>query len=69
MNAVDRQQNKEKLMLERFRNWYLRNYTELTWFLIGFLCMSGLIDLGRGNYVGAAISFGIAYVNYLFAKR
>lgn len=56
-------------MLENFRQWYLRNYTEITWFIIGFLVMAGLIDIGKGNYVGAVISFGIAWINYLFVKN
>jgi lysozyme family protein len=51
-------------MLQKFRQWYLKNQTEITWFLIGFLCYSGLISLGRGDYIGAAIVFGIAYINY-----
>lgn len=56
-------------MLENFRAWYLRNYNEITWFIIGFLVMAGLQDTSTGNYTGAIISFGLAYVNYLFAKR
>ena len=56
-------------MLDNFRRWYLLNYTEITWFLIGFLVMSGLTDLGTGNYTGAVISFAIAYINYIFSKR
>jgi hypothetical protein len=31
--------------------------------------MAGLTDFGEGNYTGAIISFGIAYINYLFSKR
>lgn len=56
-------------MLDNFRMWYLRNYTEITWFIIGFLVMSGIVDLGDSNYTSAVISFGIAYINYLFVKR
>ncbi len=56
-------------MLERFRLWYLRNYTEITWFLIGFLVMAGLVQVGRGEYVEAAVSWAIAVVNYLFVRR
>ena len=56
-------------MLENFKRWYLRNYTEITWFLIGFLVMGGIVDLNEGNYTGSIISFGIAYINYLFIKR
>lgn len=56
-------------MLDNFRNWYIRNYTEITWFIIGFLIMAGFQDLGQGNYTGAVISFGLAWVNYIFSKR
>ena len=51
-------------MLERFRQWYLTNQKEITWFLIGFLVFAGLQDLSVGNYVGALVSFGLAYINY-----
>jgi hypothetical protein len=55
--------------MNKFRQWYLKNQTEITWFLIGFLCYSGLISLGRGEYVDAAIVFGIAYINYYMRSR
>jgi hypothetical protein len=50
--------------MNRFKQWYLINQKEITWFLIGFLTLDGLQALGRGDYVGAAISFGLAYINY-----
>jgi len=56
-------------MLQKFRSWYLTNHTEITWFLIGFLCYSGLLSLGRGDYVGAVVYFGVAYINYLFYNK
>jgi hypothetical protein len=56
-------------MLENFRQWYLRNYTEITWFLIGFLIMSAIVDIRNNNYLGAFISLGLAYINYIFSKR
>jgi hypothetical protein len=31
--------------------------------------MAGMIDIGEGNYTGAVISFGVAYINYIFSKR
>ena len=55
--------------MDKFRQWYLRNYTEITWFIIGFLTWAGLNDLARGDYVGAAISFGLVALNYAFAKK
>lgn len=56
-------------MLDRIRSWYLRNYTEITWFLIGFLTLAGLQDLGHGDYLGAVISFGLVAINYAFVRR
>lgn len=56
-------------MLEKFRSWYLRNYESITWFIIGFLVIGGLVDLSRGNITGAIISFGIALVNYIFVRK
>ena len=50
--------------MNSFRNWYLSNATEITWFLIGWLTMAGLDALGRGNYVSAAVDFGLVFVNY-----
>ena len=56
-------------MFENFRRWYHRNYTEITWFLIGFLVMAGCSDIGKHDYTGAILSWGIAWVNYFFSKR
>jgi hypothetical protein len=56
-------------MLERFRNWYLNYYAEITWFLIGFLFMGGLSSIGRGDYIDAALCWAIAVLNYIFIKR
>ena len=50
--------------MNSIREFYLKNQKEITWFLIGFLTLSGFQDLGQDNYVGAAISFGLAYINY-----
>jgi hypothetical protein len=55
--------------MNKFRQWYLLNQTEITWFLIGFLCYSGLISFGQGNYVGSVVAFGIAYINYYMQKK
>ena len=54
--------------MNEFRQWYLTNQTKITWFLIGFLTYAGLQDLSTGNYAGAAISFGLAWINYAIAK-
>ena len=56
-------------MLEQFRNWYLNNAIEITWFIIGAMIMSGLIYFGQGMYVNAVISFAIAGANWYFNRK
>ena len=50
--------------MNNFRNWYRRNQTEITWFLIGWMTISALQCLGQGDYIGAALSGGFAFLNY-----
>jgi hypothetical protein len=50
--------------MDSFRNWYISNQDAISWFIIGWLCQSGLDCLIRGSYVWAAVQFGIAYLNY-----
>lgn len=56
-------------MLENFRAWYLRHQIQITWFLIGFLTLSGIISFGQGDFISAIISWGIAVINYYFVKK
>lgn len=55
--------------MNKFRDWYIRNSVEITWFVIGLCVMSGLVSAAAGNYTSAAINFGIAYLNYMLNKR
>ena len=54
--------------MNQIRTWYVRNQTEITWFLIGVLTLTGLEELSRGDYAQAAISFGLVALNYAFRK-
>jgi hypothetical protein len=54
--------------MNSIKAFFIRNQTEITWFLIGFLTLSGFQDLGHGNYIGAAISFVLVYINYAINK-
>jgi hypothetical protein len=56
-------------MWGKFRSWYLENYTEITWFLIGFLVMDALVQLSNRNLGGAILSSALAIVNYVLSKR
>lgn len=47
-----------------FRNWYVSNQDEITWFIIGWLCFSCLDNLIKGSYAWAAFDAVIAYFNY-----
>jgi len=47
-----------------FRDWYINNQDEITWFIIGWVSMSCLDNLVRGSYGWAAIDAAIAYLNY-----
>ena len=55
--------------MNAFRQWYLNNTVEITWFIIGAMVVSGLIYIGQGMYVSAVISFAIAWVNWYFLRR
>ena len=56
-------------MLDNFRRWYLKNFNEITWFLIGWLMLAGISSFFHGDYLNAAIALFIAFVNYTFVKR
>ena len=55
-------------MWDKIRTWMYKNSTQITWFLIGLFTAFGLTDLGNSNFIGAAINFGLAGVNYALRK-
>jgi len=55
--------------MNKFRQWYTTYNNEITWCLIGFLSSGGIEQLLRQNYGNAALSFGIAYLNYALNRR
>lgn len=46
------------------REWYLENQAAITWFIIGFVAQSILIDLINERYLEAAFMTFIAWLNY-----
>jgi hypothetical protein len=50
--------------MNSFRQWYLEHATQITWFLIGFLTLDGCNAIGRGDLLGAFLSFSLAFINY-----
>ena len=55
--------------MNKFRQWYLDNAVQITWFIIGAMIMSGLIYFAQGMYVNALISFAIAAANWYFNRK
>ena len=54
--------------MNRIKQFFYRYQTEIAWFLMGWLTLSGFHDLGAGNYIGAVISWGLAYINYALSR-
>ena len=50
--------------MNRIKQFFYQYHTEIIWFLMGWLILSGFHDLSNGNYLGALISFGLAFINY-----
>lgn len=50
--------------MDNFRDWYLRNQVRITWFIIGWMTISGFHNLGQEKYLWAVIDFALAYLNY-----
>lgn len=55
--------------MTKFRNWYMTYWVEITWFLIGWLAMSMVDALSRGQWTSALIDGLLIYVNYAMSKR
>lgn len=55
--------------LNNFRNWYLNNNTEITWFIIGVCTLSGVESLAREQYTNSIVNFGLAYLNYALNRK
>jgi hypothetical protein len=55
--------------MDKFKQWYWGNYTQITWFLIGFLIASALASFSKGEYSDMAFSLLLAFANYLLYKQ
>lgn len=49
--------------------WYSRYYTEITWFLIGWLSMCALVDFSNGDWLGVLFNLALVALNYFLYKR
>ena len=55
--------------MNKFRAWYFRNYTEITWFIIGWLALNTVQDFVRGDWLGVIINIVLILINYSFWRR
>jgi len=49
--------------MKKFKFWYFKNRTKITWFIIGWLALNSLDELAKGNYISMLISLGLIWVN------
>lgn len=52
----------------QFRNWYVSNQDAITWFIIGFLVQSLMINIAQGDLIWAAINAALIWLNYTLRK-
>ena len=51
------------------RNWYRRNDTKITWFVIGWLSLSAAHDFAQGNWGGLALDLGLIILILYLNKK
>jgi len=56
-------------MMDKFRQWYLTNQVEITWFLIGWLSLSALHDFARGEWPSLLLDVGLIWLNLALNRR
>lgn len=55
--------------MTKFLMWCNENSLQISWFIIGWMTVEGFNALGRADYYNVAISWGLAVLNYVFARR
>jgi hypothetical protein len=50
--------------MNKIKQFFYRYKNEISWFLIGWLTLAGFQDLAQGNYIGVAICWALAYLNF-----
>jgi hypothetical protein len=55
--------------MDKIINWYNQYYSEITWFIIGWLSLAAVHDFGRGDWLGLLLDVTLVYFNYHLYKR
>lgn len=55
--------------MDGFIRWCRRYYTEITWFIIGWLTLDMIFEFSRGNWPGVVFDIILITLNYQLNKR
>lgn len=55
--------------MNEFMRWYQKYYTEITWFIIGWLALDLVHEFGHGNWVGVVFDALLIALNYKLNQR
>jgi hypothetical protein len=55
-------------MMNGLKNWYIYNQDAITWFIIGFLVQTLMLNFARGEWIWAAITALLIWLNYALRK-
>jgi len=50
------------------KNWYIYNQDAITWFVIGFLVQSLMINFAQGDWFWAVVTAALIWLNYTLRK-
>jgi hypothetical protein len=50
------------------KNWYVSNQDAITWFVIGFLVQTLLINFANGDWFWAVVTAALIWLNYTLRK-
>jgi hypothetical protein len=54
--------------MNNIKLWYFRNQEKINWFITGWLSLSCLSSLSRGDYISAAISGALIVLNVSLSR-
>jgi len=54
--------------MSKFRQWYLKNQVQITWFIVGWLTLAFIVDFSQGDWTGCAIDAGLIWANIALNK-
>lgn len=55
--------------MSKFKEWYTKYHSEITWFFIGSLVTMAIASFGEGDMLGCVTGFVLAYINFYIWKR